>query len=57
MRPTTLRMTIEELTPDEMIEALEALQEAIPALILLIKFNQHARHVEAVDVDVEIPHT
>lgn len=50
-------MTIEELTPDELIEALEDFMKIIPVIILLIKFNQRAGPVEAdaVDVDVGAP--
>ncbi len=48
-------MKPEEMTPDEAVEALEALRDAIPILILLIKIGQRAGHVEAVDaVDVDV---
>lgn len=50
----TTNMTIEEMTAEEAIEALEDLYEAIPKLIFLIKLNQHRAPVEADAVDVEL---
>ena len=55
MVSTTPIMTIEKMTPDELIENLKALQEAIPVLILLIKMGQHVDPDEAVDAGVEAP--
>lgn len=45
-------MKTEELTAEDVIEALEELYEAIPKWIYLIKLNQHFGPDEAVDVDV-----
>lgn len=46
-------MMPEEMTPDEAVEALEALRDAIPMLIFLIRLGQHNTPNEAVDaVDV-----
>ncbi len=46
-------MTIEEWTPDEMIENLKALQDATPIMILFIKMNQRADPVEADPVEAD----
>ena len=44
LTPEKVIETLEEMTPDEAIEALQALQEAIPQLIFLIKMNQINTH-------------
>ena len=46
-------MTIEKMTPDEVIESLEYFREIIPTLILLIKMGQHTGQAEAIEPDVE----